>query len=297
MLTKKILYVALTAMVLACCTPEEGGDLVDPNNPPAKEIEYGMEAKIGKTSWKAVNFDVQMIGKNLIISGKSDTMGSITIHLHDTAIGTYYLNPTSGDYAFVADTISDALSYTFGNSLAGGAVIINKVDRDSLTISGNFIFTAYNGVRNTTTTYSQGSFINIPYSESSLSKSGMISYINNKKVAADSVKAGITKDEIKLMAYFGNDEIGIDIKNVFKGIYPLGKEYAYFAQYKIIGDTILYTTKENNYVGGIVSITNITSDSLASGSFVFTVLRAKDHKIMNFNRGMFNGIKLDKFTE
>ncbi|HOT14752.1 MAG TPA: DUF6252 family protein [Bacteroidales bacterium] len=297
MLTKKLLYVALSTMVLACCTPEEGEDLVDPNNPPAKEIEYGMEAKIGKTSWKAVNFSIQMIGKNLIISGTSDTMGTITIHLQDTAVGTYYLNPASGNYAFVADTISDALGYTFGNSLAGGAVIINKVDRDSLTISGNFIFTAYNGVRHTTTTYSQGSFINIPYSETSLPKKGMISYINNKKVTADSVKAGIAKDEIMFMAYFGNDEIGIDIKNVFKGNYPLGKEYAHLARYNTIGDTILYTTKDNNYVGGIVSITNITKDSLASGSFVFTVYRAKDRKIMNFNRGIFNDIKLNNYTK
>jgi hypothetical protein len=125
----------------------------------------------------------------------------------------------------------------------------------------------------------------------------MIAYINNNKVTADSVKGAIFTDQIELMGYFGNDEIGIDIKNVFRGIYPLGKDYAHFAKYNIKGDTVFYTTKDNNYVGGIVSITNITSDSLASGSFIFTVLRVKDHKIMNFNRGIFNGIKLDKYTE
>jgi hypothetical protein len=280
---------------LTACQPDSGDELIPPGSEPAKEITLGMEAKInGKAAWKAVNYRAAINGNRIVIKGFSDSLGAIAITLLDTSVGSYDLYQTTGHYAtYVNDSNYFDLYTTYSNIKAGGLVIISEINKDSSFISGSFNFYVYNKKENRTYSISQGSFIKVPYTVEKAIVVGIIAKTNDSLNWKESLgNHGIIADHFVSISGMASDssKISFTIYNNTYGTYNLNSNTTHFGLY-IRNNKDTFSTQFGNSSGGMVQIEKITKDSLASGSFVFTVSK-KNGDIVNITEGVFKEIKL-----
>ena len=295
---KNLLIGTMGSLLLyfSACTPEDNELIIPPGSEPSKEISMGMEAKINNRKWNAVNYKATVTSRRIVIRGKSDSLGSITITLLDTAAGTYYLNPTSGNYASYTDTINYLDIYTTYSSVrAGGLVIISKYNKDSSFVSGNFNITVYNKKLNKYITISQGSFVKVKFTVDKPLVTGISA--KTKDSLAWTASAGVDgRISDRFISITGSSrdssKLTFCIYNNLPGTYTLNNTSMHFATFlPAKPDTNLYQTKLGVSSCGMIVIDKISKDSVISGSFVFSLAR-KDGVIINISDGVFKEIKL-----
>jgi hypothetical protein len=295
-LIKISIFLGLSIIIyITSCSPDDNDEIIAPGSEPSKEINLGMEAKINDSIWKATNYSAVITDKRIVIKGYSNSLGNINIVLLDTALNTYYLNPTSGHYAtYTCDSNFIDLYSTFSSVKVGGLVILSEINRDSSFVSGNFNFAVYNKKEDKTYTISQGSFIRVKYTVENSISTGIVAKTNDSVAWKDAGREGIIDDRFISVTGVTSDSglISFSIFNNIPGTYSLNNNSIHFGQYRHNkSDSALYSTKIGISSTGMVVISEITKDSLASGSFVFTACK-KNGSIANITEGIFKEIKL-----
>jgi hypothetical protein len=292
---KKIIYLGVVMLCIGYrCSVDEGGPTGPSGSQPVTE---GIEAKVADQSWKAFNYSAYLCGKQITLTGLDSANGTITITLNDTVVGrTYELSTTSAHWATYTPSNTGDLYTTYSHPQAGGMVVLSQFNKDSLIVSGSFIFYAYNLRTKTTITISEGDFSNISITKESYPTSGMRAYIGGKLWTSATAIGTISDSAITIRGENANGEqIYFHICNVLQDIYALNSQSCHWARY-IAGssDTIPYFSNTSSAVNGKVVISNISADSVVQGSFVVSMYRASDKKTVQITQGLFNGIKLHR---
>lgn len=289
-------YGIIILFVVACfvgfigCTKEDNEDTNKIDT--FTELKEGIEAKIDSLKWKAFNYSASLYGKQLVIYGLDTSLGTFTIVLNDTILKSYELNSSSASWSMYITPHNDVYT-TYSNTLAGGLVLLNKFNQDSMIISGTFIFYVYNANLNRTRTISLGTFANINVSKELHTMGSMKMQIDNKLWSPSVVKTLLTDDDILIYASDAQGQsVEIKICSRYKGSYVIDKNSCHYAKYIINNsDSIPYFTNSHLIGSGYVRIHNIAADTTISGSLTLTLYRKKDRKVKIISWGFFNGIK------
>ncbi|MGC8802811.1 MAG: DUF6252 family protein [Bacteroidales bacterium] len=290
--TVSILIVSL--LIGYSCSIDEGGT-TGPEG--AKPVTEGIEARIDSAPWKAFNYSAYLCGKQITLTGLDSANGNITITLNDTLAGkTYDLNTTSAHWATYMPNNSTDLYTTYAHPLAGGMVFLSAFNKDSMTISGSFIFYAYNLRTKKTITISEGDFSNISLTSETLPASGIRAYVGDKLWTTSTAHGTLTDENITIQGENAKGEkLFIKICSRLKENYILNEQTCHVASYLASStDTIPYLTNSSPTVNGKVVISDITADSLIRGSFILSVYRPNDNKNIQITQGVFHGIKLHR---
>lgn len=274
------------------CTLDEGGS-TGPEG--AKPVTEGIEARVDSAPWKAFNYSAYLCGKQITLMGLDSTNGTITITLNDTVSGkTYDLNTTSSHWATFTPNNSADLYTTYAHPLAGGMVFLSAFNKDSMTISGSFIFYAYNPRTKKTITISEGDFSNISFTSETLPTSGIRAYVEGKLWTTTTVQGTLNDENMTIQGENAKGEkLFIKICSRLKDNYILNDHTCHLASYLASStDTLPYLTNSSPFVNGKVVISDISADSLIRGSFILSVYRPNDKKSIQITQGVFNGIKL-----
>mgnify|MGYP000953711842 CR=1 FL=1 len=288
-------FIAIIILGVSCSIDD---DSQLPETKGVKNItEGGMKAKIDSISWKAFNFSATIYGKQLIIYGLDSVNGSITIHLNDTIKGQpFYINYQYPNWAYYSSGNNNEIYTTFSNNLAGGSLFIDEFNRDSAYISGSFIFYLYNGKYKRTIKVREGIFNKISYTVDKNFTKGLRMYMNNKNWQPTTVNAIINNDGIIIKGQDTNGRmISINLLSRLKGVYILNSSSQHYAKYiTSFNDTTYYSSFSGLSSAGCIVVSDITNDSIISGSFILSLCRKFDNSTINFTEGMFLGLKLQK---
>ncbi|MEJ5265918.1 MAG: DUF6252 family protein [Bacteroidales bacterium] len=292
-LTKCLAYLAVAFILFGnSCSIDEGG----PTGPTgSKSVTEGIEARVDSAVWKAFNYSAFLCGKQLTIMGLDSTNGKLTITLNDTVAGkTYDLNTVSAHWATYQPNNSNDIYTTFSHPLAGGMVFLSLFNKDSLIVSGSFIFYAYNPRTKRTITISEGDFANISYTKETYPTSGIRAYIDGKLWNATTSQGTINDDGITLQGTnAGGEQLFFKICNRLKDTYALNSQSCHMVRYIVSStDTVPFFSNSSPYVDGKFVISDISTDSVAQGSFILSVYRPNDKKTVQITQGIFSGIKL-----
>ncbi|MCX7987326.1 MAG: DUF6252 family protein [Bacteroidales bacterium] len=291
---KNFLLYGAFFFIMYSCTIDEGGNAGPPG---ADSVTEGIEAKVDNTPWKAFNYSGYLCGKQLTITGLDSALGNITLTINDTIIGkTYELNSSSSHWATYIPSNSTDIYTTYSNLYAGGIVYLSSFSKDSLVASGSFIFYVYNNRTKKTITISSGGFTNVSYTKENYPSSGIRAYIGGKLWTSSISKGKISNEFITIESENTKGEkLYFKICSRFKGTYALNSNNCNIAMYYTASnDTIPYLSSDSPVVDGKMVVTEITSDSLAQGSFICLLYRASDKKFVQITQGVFNGIKLSR---
>jgi len=290
---KKSVYLWVAILYLTnSCSIDEGG----PTGPSgAAPVAEGIEARADNLPWKAFNYSAFLCGKQITLTGLDTANGTITITLNDTVVGKpYELNTTSAHWATYTPNNSNDIYTTYSHPLAGGIVVLSQFDKDSMIVSGSFIFYAYNLRTKKTITISEGTFSNISYTKESYPTSGIRAYVGGKLWTATTAQGTISDSAITIQGEnTKGEQVFIKICNLFQNTYSLNSKSCHMAHYiASSSDPIPFYTNSSPDVDGKVVISSISVDSVVQGSFVMSMYRASDKKTVQITQGLFNGIKL-----
>jgi len=121
-------------------------------------------------------------------------------------------------------------------------------------------------------------------------------YMNNKNWQPTTVNAIINNDGIIIKGQDTNGRmISINLLSRLKGVYILNSSSQHYAKYiTSFNDTTYYSSFSGLSSAGCIVVSDITNDSIISGSFILSLCRKFDNSTINFTEGMFLGLKLQK---
>ncbi len=277
------------------CSKDDNNS-ISSNKNPIGSITEGIEAKVDTHTWKAFNYEATVCGKQIYISGLDSALGQITITINDTILGTYDLNTTSNHWATYSPKNSSDIYTTFSNPNDGGILNLSMFDKDTLIISGSFIFYVYSPQSKKTITISSGAFANINLKKENYPTTGFRAYIGNKLWTSTMTWGIITNDSIQITGSNSQGEqITFKICNRLKNSYLINAQSCHYARYiTSTTDNSPYLSNSSSLMNGKFIIENISTDSIIQGSFIVSVYRPSDKKTIHITRGLYNGIKLNQ---
>jgi hypothetical protein len=288
-----LISTGIALLFIASCSKDK--DSTTPNNG-AGILKEGIEAKIDSNSWKAFNYSAFLCGKQLTLTGLDTSLGTISITLNDTALAAYDLNIQSDNWATYIPHNSLSIYNTFSNPLDGGTVCLSNFNKDSMYISGSFIFYMYDILSKTEKVITQGAFSNISVTRETFPTSGLRAYVDGKLWTPSLCIGKIDDKKITILASDNRGQkLYLEICNTLAGTYVLDYNSCHYAKYTVsAADSIPYYSNSLKNLIGKVVISKISNDSLASGNFILSVYQPISKKYIQLTQGLFNGIKLQK---
>jgi hypothetical protein len=157
MKTNYLTYFLLVALGLASCQKEI------PNiNAPIGNFR----ARINGTQWIATASTSATMNSGIITLTGVGNRKSLTIVLLGNAPGTYALNDTSFNNAAYIDSTNSGGGFSTaqgGSAVAGGQVIITRIDNTAKTITGTFSFKTFRSSDSSKADFTEGIFENIKF--------------------------------------------------------------------------------------------------------------------------------------
>jgi hypothetical protein len=156
--SKHLALLLLVACAFASCQKEI---------PDMNALTGNFRAKINGTQWIATASASATINSGIITLTGTGNRKSLTIVLLGSGPGTYVLNDTTFNTAAFTDSTNNggaAFSTSQGGAaVAGGQVIITKIDNAAKTITGSFSFKTFRSSDSSKADFTEGIFENIKF--------------------------------------------------------------------------------------------------------------------------------------
>ena len=167
---KGLLYCLLVltgVIIFSSCQKEVDPGIINSTNPTT--VTGNLKAKIDGTQWVANSTAAasRMLGF-ISIGGRSTDRKYLSITLTDSGVHNYTLDDMSMNAAsYIDSSLSNAVNFTTNQGVfprdAGGFVNVTSIDAVNKTISGTFSFRVFRQMDGAQRTFTEGSFINLPY--------------------------------------------------------------------------------------------------------------------------------------